>query len=736
MARRVRGPRDARFKNATRTARRAETSVQCVGTTRSGSRCRNKIAYNPRNPGPWKSKLCGRCSGEFVSETARAMSGLSLDIDAKGFAAVKEQLASGAITQNEAITAALETMTTDGLKRQHDEDKTWFQDQFSPLVALESDIENLLEVAPPGGDDSAAVEHAHMVAFRRFGTKSRGGSDADIHHTTRTAVSPALLRVAESARSVRVLNTASSESYSNQAMRRAVIKRLGEIAASGAEQSDRAMDGLRDHANRAAMSDDASELAHVYGSLDDARQAERLSQNLHAQMVKWPLSFQPERYPRLIGSSRTTPFVKPEIAQMMADHNVAQAADAAEWAQTPVRVPVQSGSPRRCARKTTAGHQCKNTWTEGMDKDWCGRCAGLPASWTESSDDLGLPGGYIALSDPLKEGRRLADHLESVAEAARSAESGQRWVPEETVSFEDPKQFTRDCESLRRFANKDIYRTGLDYVYSQEWEGGNVLVATDSYRAGMVFGGEGAKIPSGTSLPAEMVLSAKKSKVSIAGIEKSDYRAKFALTGDGADTPADMYLPKTQRQVPDPFSRIIDPFRAEVASIDPETGDLGDPAPGGQGVIAEIGADDLYKNLQTIIKMKPVTDYDPHDPYDPNAPKEYEPASNYEVAVLAIDAETGEAAIEPFAENPAIREECRQQAAFIHDNQDDPGEWPSRRLVAVNAKYLRDVVMSGREHGARGKGASIKIAAGEPTDPVYLDTNTRFKSLLMPRRVL
>ena len=41
----------------------SKQSVRCSGTTLSGDKCRNVVSFDPKNPGPWNAKRCGRCSG-------------------------------------------------------------------------------------------------------------------------------------------------------------------------------------------------------------------------------------------------------------------------------------------------------------------------------------------------------------------------------------------------------------------------------------------------------------------------------------------------------------------------------------------------------------------------------------------------------------------------------------------------------------------------------------------------
>ena len=61
--------------------KQTKRSVRCAGTTYSGDRCRNRVDLDPKNPGQWKAKRCGRCVGPSMVPDIHASSGWDLSLD-------------------------------------------------------------------------------------------------------------------------------------------------------------------------------------------------------------------------------------------------------------------------------------------------------------------------------------------------------------------------------------------------------------------------------------------------------------------------------------------------------------------------------------------------------------------------------------------------------------------------------------------------------------------------------
>ena len=708
-----------------------KASARCAGTTLSGDRCRNTISYNPQNPGPWQNKRCGRCSGAAAAADP-APSGRDLSLGGDGHAELMSRLGSGEITRKEAMEASLRSIEDNLATSKQQGISGW-----ETALEMEAGFEDLTKLAEPGTDDDTHVAVTLMQAFRLAARAQPAVGPSGDGADPGVVTSPSLLKAAKESNNIMVLNTAYVESKHSPETQTAIIGRLGALSRNQKGQlNPDAADAIAAHASHAAIEGRKEELANIFETVKGSGISRRVGADVVNAMAA-------HNRVHLADPPEQKAYLDEETARILAPYDDA-AAEALEYHESaPTRHPTSLPFKQRCQRRTTSGDQCENIWTEGMDGDWCGRCAGLPSSWfddveTRSKTDFHYKNftgfGYVPLDDPLKEGVRL-----NIKTSETIGLVAQQWSPESTFKFAKPEQFNEDCLTLADIAKLPptgvgVKSLGAGEVGFMRFANSTCLTAgTDSCRA-FVFDAD-ASVPDGLSVPIRHLEAAAGQGLLLTEVEEGDItpggsqmlRFKFQDSAKREAIPPEgnLNLPVGTSLDTSESARHLSKF---MHAVYPRTGVLREPTPSLGEAALTIRAADLRRVVA-----------DAADASRANGTAADAGLSESDMAdqiMLVMDVDSGDVTAEPLAGNAAIREEFARLAKE-QDSEDDPLKWPSRRMVCLNSLEVQTTLEAARKDGIGDnpdEDGTVVIGVTDRRSPVYFDTNSRISALFHPNR--
>ena len=411
------------------------------------------------------------------------------------------------------------------------------------LPVTNEEVELVLQLAPPH-DDSVLAVSTHMQLLQDFDI------EADSFGGTRGTPS-AFRRLVRGSRSPRVLAEAAAQMFytreryhqtrSWDAIKEAklgVIERLGELHNANLLDDEGSDRSLRDD-SKALIERIVDEDRHNIAIMEAARRvAEESDAVLRREAFASDKRYEPSEFPAawvieavmngyrsqhesmpsdvgawLLGQDGCPESIlvaeawDPDNAHRVAQHRNASKetraiAAATMSAQSPE--PVHYNEARPCERLTGTQVPCGNTFRNGFDGDWCGRCAGYPGTLA------GSLGGHIPLGGrPHAEGRRVAYLRESLRLGQKESQEEMQArlttlrsrLGEPTgrvVSLEDmasgfivditsPKEFLDAGEDLIKFASKDRDRPAINCVGMPTLNKRRVLAATDHHSLAIDF---------------------------------------------------------------------------------------------------------------------------------------------------------------------------------------------------------------------------------------------------------
>lgn len=535
----------------------------CLGTTKSGGRCRNTIKFDPTSPETverWRDGRCGRCSGPVVeARDAAWVSTRSLlregRINELSPASEEEQREAIGIAFLEIRDAAWARIVgSDSSKLHHVQD---YGSMSLPITG--SEIEAILSLAPLEDEsDLAQATHVRMLQEFEILQETTDGVERtpDVFH-----------RIVQTTNSLDVLAAAAEQGFytlshrhtphrqldATAEARLAVVDRLGDLYTS--QPPEGAAVGSRDGARellagilavdyyRSRMVKKILDLAHAVDN-QQAGTSDFVTEGTHQEAL-WAmdalLSVYRERHDPMGKSVAECLLQSPHCprtilaaevwdrahAKVVRDHpnSTDEIRELAKRTLSARRSKmVGYDEPRRCGRYTNSNTQCGNTFRKGKASDWCGRCAGRPATLVRGIQhdaagraSIGLPDDYIPLDYPRREAegwrwahlratldrdsRETQEQLQDRLRALRAGTTGDhRRI---LLDVADSSRLTEACAAVGLFTSDDKTRPALMCVGLPNMGGRRVVAATDSYSAAIDFGTDGivsSEQPHGTSL--------------------------------------------------------------------------------------------------------------------------------------------------------------------------------------------------------------------------------------------
>ena len=444
---------------------------RCTGTSRSGRRCKNTIKLlGYTGSRRWVEARCGRCAGPSCGSPlaliVQAAHKLRNNVPAE---VVISQFGLAVATQ--AAFDLLETAAWDDARRRH-----WTRGApigADALLASE-DVEILLSVAPPEGGTTAQESHLRLLEDFVVGFE---GVETGLGRLVSRTLSPAVLHAA-----VDITSSVVRE-IDSVGLAEAIAVRAAELAVlfsdTNSDLADTAENLLKVMAKQHCGSSVVVSSA-VNGCRDAVAAAEAVLEGCREPyLCDTPTSVcpQPGLSPQvaliLLGMGTSCPQAALEAAAWHpVTANVAQRHPLATPAVRSAAAAATSGlggrtvleRPVVCGRLKNPRTRCGRRTSTVIDRDWCGKCSGLPDTHRRGWMPRSLPSGYVPLATDGAghEGLRLSvvragyvsDGTASRVWADKLAASAAGPSAGGTAVIEDPRRFRAALKRVAPFADR------------------------------------------------------------------------------------------------------------------------------------------------------------------------------------------------------------------------------------------------------------------------------------------
>ena len=440
---------------------------RCTGTSRSGRRCKNTIKLlGYAGERRWAEARCGGCTGPSCG------SPLALIVQAAH--KLRNNVPAGAVISQFGLAVAthavfdlLETAAWDDARRRH---WTFGAPVGADALVTSEDVQILLSVAPPGGGATAQESHLRLLEDFVVGFE---GVETGLGRLVSRTLSPAVLHAAVD------ITISVVREIDAVGLAEAISVRAAELVMlfsdTNPDLADAAENLLKVMAKQHCGSSVVVSSA-VNGCRDAVAAAEAVLEGCcEPYPCDSPTSVcpQPGLSPQvaliLLGMGTRCPQAALEAAAWHpVTANAAQRHPLATPAVRSAAAAAISGLGHRtvlkravaCGRLKNPRTRCGRRTSTVIDRDWCGRCSGLPDTHRRGWTPRSLPSGYVPLAadGAGHEGLRL-----SVVRAGyvNDGTAGRVWAAKLAASTAGPSaggaavigDSRRFCAALKRVAS-------------------------------------------------------------------------------------------------------------------------------------------------------------------------------------------------------------------------------------------------------------------------------------------